>query len=283
MTRRAMGAIVAAAVMMVGLTACGDDDDGSSMPVATDGEFGRGGFRVDGGGRLALSEPGCWTVDGIMAAWAPGSSIDEAGRTAATPEGEAVADGSFVRITGLELTTGEWPGGSDGRWARHAEDCGFSSWVMVLVETMEIDPFDPQVTSEAELAALVAETTLTSSGGCGYQFTAVNADDTVGLIVSDSSRSETAASGELPDDRFEVTVRVGSRLFEQWCTDVLYPFADPFTAARWPVTAGRFEFDTTDDDIASFTLTDAVVDSPAGPIPLGSITMTNSCFGCVPG
>lgn len=188
MTGRAFGMMLSAVVLMTATTGCGDDD-GASLPVATDGEFSGSGFRVDGGGRLGLSEPGCWTVDGIMAAWAPGSSIDEAGRTAATPGGEAVADGSFVRITGIELSTGEWPGGSDGRWARHAEDCGFGSWVMVLVETMEIDPFDPQVTSEAELAALVAET----------------------------------------------------------------------------------------------TLTDAVVDSPAGEIPLGTITMTNSCFGCVPG
>ena len=282
MTRRAIGSVLAVAVLMVGVTACGDDDE-ASMPVAAEGEFGRGGFPVEGGGRLDVTEPGCWTVDGVMAAWAPGSSIDEADRTVATPDGAAVADGSFVRITGRELRADEWPGAPDGRWAEHAEACGFGPWVMVFVETMEIDPFDPTVMSEGELAAMVADATLTSAGGCGYQFTAANADGTVGLIVSDSSWSETAATGELPDDRFEVTVRVGSRLFDQWCTDVLFPFADPFTAARSPVTAGRFEFDISDDLDARFVLDDAVVDSPTGEIALGRVTMTNSCYSCIPG
>lgn len=285
MAKRSFGAVLAVAAV-VALVACGGSEDSAppvSMPVAAEGEFGGTGFRVDGGGFLEVSEALCWTIDGIVVAWVPGSSVGDAGEAVATPDGEAVRGGSYVRFTGWEFTSDRWPGGADGRWARHAEDCGAGPYLLVLVDTIEVDPFDPQVVSTDELMETVVGARLEPVGGCGYGFAAANSDGTVGLIVSDSAKGETAVSGELPDDRFDVRVKVGSRLFEQWCTDVLFAFTDPFTAAEWPVTAGRFEFELVDDHLGRFVLEAAVVSSPGGEIELGAVNMSNGCYGCVPG
>lgn len=280
--------VVAVGALLAAGAACGGDDGQSSangsaaMPVADEGEFGGGGFGVDGGGRLDVAGEACWTLDGAMVAWAPGSILDDDTRSVTTPEGEPVVAGSYVRFTGREFTRERWPGSDEGRWAEHAEACGVTGRLLVFVDSVAIDPFDPRVASDDDLVAAASAAQLDSDGGCGYGFTASNDDGTVGLIVSTPGR-DGPASGELPDESYSVALRVGSRLFDQWCTDILEPFLDPFVAAEWPITSGRFEFDSSDDFVARFVLTDAVVSTPAGQITLDEVVMENSCYGCFPG
>jgi hypothetical protein len=279
--------MLVAGVVVAGVSACAGNGDEASvpLPVAAEDEFAGGGPRSLGG-HLDVDGERCWTLDGEVIAFAPGSSIVDDGRAVVTPGGTPVGAGSQVEVSGRLVTPERWPGGAEGRWARHVEECRPGAFFMLLADTVALDPFDPQNVDDEALVALVADARFESTGGCGFAYTAANDDGTVGIIVSVPFNDYEPGSGELPDSRFEISVRVGSRLFDQWCTDVIEPFTEPVVAARWAVVGGRFDHQPPPrgaSEVARFVLEDAVVETPLGDVALGTIVMENNCYDCIPG
>lgn len=141
----------------------------------------------------------------------------------------------------------------------------------------------------ADLVGLLEAAVLDTSWPCGNRYAISSSDQTVGLIVDTRGLPYEPAVVELPDERFETVVMVGTDLFAHNCDDVVT--IEPVVEARWPIALGRFEHRPPTELevfeeacgprlVASIELVDAVVSTPLGDRELAPITITNRGYGC---
>ncbi|NNE12194.1 MAG: hypothetical protein HKN41_08120 [Ilumatobacter sp.] len=271
-----------------------DDVGGFGAPAAAPGEFDDlPGVTMTG--RVDLTDDGCWYLTGngdrALLITPVGTRLGDDGTSLVTGEGVTIADGDRVDATGGFVETDSLPGGADGRWGNYVAFCAPSNRFVAV--TGSIGPaFDPADVDLEALAGDLAASVFTVDRGCGYGF-ATGDDGQRWALRIDHTPPEppTASRIVLPDERFEVTVTTGAHLFANHCDDAIEWFEpEPVVAARWPVTAGSFDYpvvDTTTGGCAgesvTTVLTGATVQTPIGPVDLEPIEITNEAFGCFAG
>ncbi|MGH8911423.1 MAG: hypothetical protein ACRDVD_02845 [Acidimicrobiia bacterium] len=94
----------------------------------------------------------------------------------------------------------------------------------------------------------------------------------------------------LPSPDWNVEVRIGSRLFGNWCTDVLMTDEEPVIDEIWPVVGGRLDLVGGEapgcggGDAFELVATDIVAREGEGnPIPIGDLTLRATSWECIQG
>lgn len=132
---------------------------------------------------------------------------------------------------------------------------------------------------------------LTRHYACGFTIAAGNADQTLGVFLRLANDTGTdpdiPAHAALTGPEWHTTVRTGSDLFANWCTDVIFEPAAQ-VSAEVPVTSGAI--DVTGDlfQVCSGTvhadLTGVVAESAEGEtIDLGDVSIDAGGWLCFPG
>ncbi len=241
---------------------------------------------------LEQDRRGCWSLKGsyedVFVVLPPGFTDDPSGTAVVTADRVVVPAGTSVEVVAGLIDVEDVPGGADGRWGNQLAFCDPATLAVVVVESLTVDDFDPTALDAAALAELVARAEFDVDWGCGYGFATSTDDQRVGLLI-DPVDFEPPEPGPvtLPDDRFAVSVVVGEHLFANHCDDVVEWFEpERVVAARYPVTAGSFQFDPPPVDEQSgssnpvvVVLENATVETPAGPIDLGSVEIENRAYG----
>ncbi len=269
------------------------NEGGFGAPAAAAGEFGA----LPGLAMVAhaeLADNGCWYLSGngdsALLVAPTGTQLGDDGVTLVTADGIVIEDGAPIDTRGGLVPFTDLPGGLDGKWGNYVGFCDPTSEIMVVADDLTL-AFDPAGVDPDALAAELDSSVFDTDYGCGYGFTTGDADGRWALRVDITTDSPPAAGVvDLPDERFEVIVTAGAHLFANHCDDVMEWFEpEPSPAAVWQVLAGQFTYPETSgqlcagDPPATITLTDAMVDTPAGPVPLDPIEITNSSFGCFAG
>lgn len=256
-------------------------------PIAEPGEW-----FVDvasrGLGSLQVGDRACWMLDQVLIVLPKGSRLGSDSRAVVTPSGEVIASGSAVEVMARLVPAEGWPGGDSGRWQQHVDRCDPGATWLVVADAMEVDAYDPSLLDDAEMVAMLDAADFTQDWGCGFQYATSTADQRVALVVGTPWDDRQRTSVVLPDERFEVTVRVGKDLFANHCDDVIELFEpEPVVVARWPVIAGRFDHEPPSEEAgcaaSTIVLEDAVVRTPRGERALEPLTIENVDYGCLPG
>jgi hypothetical protein len=274
-------------------TATVPDEGGFGAPAAAPDEFPLlPGMTMTGTAELAPN--GCWYLSGngesALLIGPTGTTLGEDGATLVTAEGIVVADGTRLDTTGGLVGLTELPGGADGRWGNYAAFCDPTYGYAVVADVLDL-AFDPAAVDPDALAAELGASVFDTDYGCGFGFTTGDADGRWALYVEVTTATPPAAGPvSLPDERFDVSVTAGAHLFVNHCDDVAEWFEPDYTPAlEWAVSAGEFTYPETSGEICAgeppqtITLTGATVDTPAGPVVLDPIEITNTSFGCFAG
>jgi hypothetical protein len=143
---------------------------------------------------------------------------------------------------------------------------------------------------------------LTEAWGCGHGFAVGTRDQDVALLIHLSPDGETAyrdtgdleRTVDLPDPAWNAEVRIGRRLFSEWCDDVAGPpELAPVVEETWEVTGGLILIgDRTpprsphacDGATATARLAGLEVTPPDGePLLVGDLRLVNDGWGCFAG
>lgn len=256
-------------------------------PIAEPGEW-FVDFASRGLGTLQVVDRECWTLDQVLLVLPQGSQLSSDGRAVVTPSGDVIASGSAVEVMARLVPVEGWPGGDSGRWQQHVDRCDPGATWLVVADVMEVDAYDPSLLDDAEMVAMLDAADFTEYWGCGFRYATSTADQRVAVVVEVPWDDRQRASVVLPDERFDVTVRVGKDLFANHCDDVIELFEpEAVVVARWPVIAGRFDHEPLSEEAgcasAAIVLEDAVVRTPLGERALETLTIGNVDYGCIPG
>lgn len=270
-----------------------NDTGGPGAPSASPGEFpiATSGAMV---GRMLLDDRGCWTIavndQERFVVMPPGFTLDPAdGTRLLGPDGIVVSGGTAVDATGSMVSVADLPGGPDGYWGSLIGFCAPGAVEVAVVETVSV-AYEPASLEPEGLAELLEDVELTESWGCGYGFAASDAAQTVGLRIY-STVVGVQDVVEIPDAAWIAEVIVGKNLFVGNCNDAWeWWWPQNEIVATWPVTAGTLTGVPTGPVAQcaggppiTATLVGAVVETPAGEVELGDLTLVNDAYGCFAG
>ena len=274
-------------------TTAAPDLVGSGLAVAAPGEFSIP-FDQEMAGTLEDDGNGCWFLGGTYGrgsiVFPPGFVLTEDGTSVIGPDGEHLANGTPIDISGTILySADDLPGGPDSKWGNHLELCGLQSGLVVASRLSAANL--PTAAEANELIRSLDSSALTTDWPCGYGFATSTSDQRVGLTIFPAG-SELPEGGAvtLPDARFHAVVEVGSNLFSNNCDDVFEWFEpERKVAATFEIVSGTFTYPNAADLACTggppmtITVTDVVVAGPDGEVTLGTIEITNRSFGCLAG
>lgn len=286
-------ASVSAVGTPVPVTSSVSNEGGFGPPAVAAGEFGTLPGTVMAG-TAELAPNGCWYLmangQSALLIFPEGTLLGDDGASLVLPDETMITGGSAIDITGGLVSLADLPGGSDGRWGTYVDFCDPPErWAAVA--TTVATGLDPESVDQAALAAELDASLFDTDYGCGFGFTTGDAGGRWALrveVMTDPPPGPGPVT--LPDDRFALSVTAGRHLFSNHCDDVMEWFEpSPVIATRWEVVAGDFTYPMTSGEIcageppATIVLTGAIVDTPAGPVPLDPIEVTNTGFGCFAG
>lgn len=192
------------------------------------------------------------------------------------------ADSSIV-ATGTTGTTEV--GGSDGSMEM-TEGPGLVPEATPLISQLIAAP---DQMSDDDLVSILEQAELTKSWGCGLGFTLSSEDQHVALFFYPMSENASKSPIAIPDESWNASIVIGNDLLANNCDDVIEPDEpEAYSVANWPLSAGTLTF-TPPDDLTCVgasvvaTVDDAVVKTPNGEVPLGSLTIVNDAYGCFAG
>lgn len=243
-------------------------------------------------GVIRIDDRGCWYLtsefDEELVVFPAGTRWNDPPDSLTLPDGRVIRDGDAVDATGDFVARSEVPGGASGRLGTYGTFCGRPD--RIVVTTSVAPTYDSSDEQLQELAGELSRALFTDHHGCGFGFQSSDPDQHWALRIG-LTAAEPPPPGRitLPDDRFEVTVLHGDRLFADHCDDVREVFEPlPVVVATWPVSAGTFVYPgepATDCSAGSVSteLIGARVDTPAGSVDLEPVTLWNPTFGCFAG
>ncbi len=265
---------------------------GSGMSVASPGEFVID-FEQQMAGTLELDDNGCWFLGGTYGrgpiVFPPGFTPAEEGTAVVGPDGELLADGAPISMSGTIIYGADGlPGGADGKWGNHVAFCGMDSGIVIASQLRASTP--PTAAEATELMKGLDTSSLVTDWPCGYGFATSSADQRIGLLIYPAG-AELPEGGPvtLPDDRFEAFVEIGSNLFSNNCDDVFEWFEpERRSTAKFEIVSGTFTYPDAADQACggppkTISFTDVVVALPDGEVTLGTLEITNRSFGCLAG
>ena len=305
------GRFVLVTCLSIVVAACGaaPESTGSTMPAETtstisnlggdglpvqipDEDYGH--FAGSLTGSLHLQSNGCWTVDlgdgDRLIVFPPDYTLASDGAAMVGPSGASFSDNMDVDAIGGIVPADRVPGVPDGFWGNYFEFCDPDASEIVVVD--ELTPaFDVAALPADELVAMLQESELTTSWGCGLGFTLSTPDQRVALYISPNDYEALPNPPiSFPDDAWRASIAVGKNLLANHCDDVLEGWEpEAVFAAEWPVITGTLEFEPPEaascgpTGPVEATLTGIIVETPEGPVDLGDLTVVNEAYGCFAG
>lgn len=183
-----------------------------------------------------------------------------------------------------------------------ASACASSTQQVAVVPELPVPTSDVTATPGPPAAApsplaVIDDSLLTESWGCGYLFAASDVAQTVAVVVQ--ADIDLAEAGDLPPGDVTLgptttswtgVVQVGEDLFANWCDDVIEP-GEPERALHdeWPIVSGVLSTTCVVDDgvgecLAGATLRSGVALRDDGSeIAVGLLDLRNECWGCFAG
>ncbi len=270
--------LIATAVIVLGLAACGDPGSTGATSSAPDtapfttppqstttppdaslGGFGspaqnEGEFTIDTPprpvrGELLLADGGCWYVDfgevNHLVVFPAGFEIpfsDDPSIVVASDD-TAFASGDTIDGEAHEVRTEDVPGGDAGRWGNYVSFCNPSQPTIAVFDVME-PAFDPELLGSAAFESMAAVAQFTKSWPCGRGWAASTADEQVALLIYQQSEETLAAGTEiaLPTNEWRADLVVGKHLFVNHCDDVLESWEPTAVVGRqWSLSDGTLE------------------------------------------
>lgn len=252
--------------MVVTLVACGGgpgasptDQSTTSSAAPTTTESNEGGFgapsQVSGEfdlglvkpvvGTLLLAEHGCWyaKVNGFerLVVLPEGFELNpEAGGELIDQTGTVYRDGDRFDAVGSTLPRGLIPGGEDGKWGNYIAFCQPRLNELIVFDSL-VDEFDPTSLTGEEVTDLVRQARFTEHWDCGRGWATSTSDQTVGLVIYESSTERTDTSDQIvfPDPDWQTSVRFGKNLFAEHCNDAIEDWVVlPDITIQWPLIEG---------------------------------------------
>lgn len=175
--------------------------------------------------------------------------------------------------------------------------------LLVCLLASACDEGDGATTSTASAAVGTTVTTLmaldwTEERSCFHGFFASNPQQTsaiffeyLGANASDEV-VEFESPATLPAEEWNVEVRLGTRLFGNWCTDAIDTNQEPSVDEVWPVVGGRLDVTGGEapgcpgepGEVFELVATDLVARAGEGnPIPLGDLELRATSWECLGG
>lgn len=252
--------------MVVTIVACGGGPDGSptdqsttlstapTTTVSNEGGFGAPS-QVSGEFDLGLVKPvvgtlrlagnGCWyaEVNGNerLVVLPEGFELNpEEGGELIDPAGTTYRDGDRFDAVGSIVPGGLIPGGDDGKWGNYMAFCQPRLDELIVFDSLN-EEFDPSNLSGEEVSELIRQARFTEDWACGRGWATSTSDQTVGLVIYDSSGEGTDATDQivLPDSGWHASVLFGKNLFAEHCNDAIEDWvALPDIIMQWPLVAG---------------------------------------------